>query len=117
MPSKKKKVDLEISETTAENPVPTSRVLIIDAMAVLQSMKKVPGMMAILNLKEAFLMRIRNMSNTYDEIRIAFDHYLKGSLNAKTRLTRSTSVAASQVSYDIHDKMSIKPFFFISDKE
>ena len=104
----KKIVDLEMSKTTAENPVPTSRVLIIDAMAVLQSMKKVPGMMAILDLKEAFLMRIRNMANTYDEIRIAFDHYLMGSLKAKTRLTRSTSVAASQVSYDIHDKMSIK---------
>ena len=41
---------------------PLCRVLIIDAMATLQGIKKSPGMTAIRHLKETFVKKIMNMS-------------------------------------------------------
>ena len=38
--------------------IPSTRVLIVDAMAILQGMKKIPGMITIGHLKKAFLNRI-----------------------------------------------------------
>ena len=94
-------------ESVSEIQVPTNRVLIIDAMAVLQCMKKTPGMTKICHLKEAFIKRISKMSNVYDEARVLFDRYIEGSLKAKTRAKRATSAAAASASYEVHDEMSI----------
>ena len=85
--------------------IPSTRVLIVDAMAILQ---KTPGMITICHLKKAFLNRITRMSRGYDEARIVFDHYLEESLKSKTRASRATSNAADNASYDVHDHMSIK---------
>ena len=85
-----------------------SHVLIVDAMAILQGMKKTPGMVTIWHLKEAFLKKVFNMSRNYDEVRVIFDHYLENSLKSKTRAVRATSDAASKAKYDVHDQMCIK---------
>ena len=82
--------------------IPTICVLMVDALAVLQCMKNTPGMTKIIHLKEAFITCIR-MFDGYDEARVPFDHYIEGSLKAKTRAKRATSV----VCYEVHDEMSI----------
>ena len=87
---------------------PLCRVLIIDAMATLQGIKKSPGMTAIRHLKETFVKKIMNMSRRYDEVRVLFDYYREDSLKSKTRASRATSVAASKASYDVNDQMCIK---------
>ena len=89
-------------------PPPLCRVLIIDAMATLQGLKKSPGMTAIRHLKETFIKKVMNMSRRYDEVRVLFDYYREDSLKSKTRASRATSVAASEASYDVHDQMCIK---------
>ena len=85
-----------------------ARVLIIDAMATLQGIKKSPGMTSIRHLKDAFVKKVMNMSRRYAEVRVLFDHYLEDSLKSKTRADRATSLAASKASYDVHDLMCIK---------
>ena len=61
------------------------RVLIVDAMAVVQSMKKTPTMKNLSNLQEAFIKRIKGMVVGYDECRVVFGRYLDQSLKNKTR--------------------------------
>ena len=51
------------------------RVLIVDAMAILQVMKKVSGMTRIAHLKKDFLNKILRLSRGYGEVRIVFYHY------------------------------------------
>ena len=63
-----------------------------------------PGMTKICHLKEAFIARISRMSSGYDEVRIHFDHYIKGSLKSKTKGKRATSAP----SYEVHDEMNIR---------
>ena len=60
------------------------------------------------HLKDAFLRKIINMSRSYSEVRVLFDHYIKGSLKSKTRANRATSEEASKAIYDVHDQMDIK---------
>ena len=113
---------MNLSNIHAE--IPPIRVLIVDAMAILQGMKKVPGMKMIAHLKKAFLNKILRLSKGYDEVRIysvgsdfsvikiievriVFDHYLKDNLKSKTRASRATSKQAEKASYDVHDNMSI----------
>ena len=52
------------------------RALVVDAMAVLQSMKKTPTMRTHADLKETFVKCIENMLNGFNEGRIIFDRYL-----------------------------------------
>ena len=92
-------------DSASEKQQPTNRVLIVDAMAVVQSMKKTPKMTKICHLKEAFVTRISRMSDNYDEVRVLFDRYVKDSLKAKTRAKRATS--SVPCSYEVHDEMSI----------
>ena len=44
-----------VMDSGPEMQIPTNRVLIVDAMAVLQCMKKTPGMTKIIHLKEAYI--------------------------------------------------------------
>ena len=53
---------------------------IVDAMAVLQSMKKTPSMVQLCHLQEAFLKRISVMMEEYIEGRVVFDRYESQSL-------------------------------------
>ena len=85
----------------------TIKVLIIDAMAVLQCMKKKNTMQTLSDLQDAFNERIQSMVSGYDEVRV-FDRYMDQSLKNKTRQKR----AATSVEYEIHPDtkltMSIK---------
>ena len=100
-------VDLQ-PPAPANSPVPTNQVLIVDAMAVSQSMDKLPGMIKICHLKEAFVRKIGRMTNVYDEARVVFDRSIEDSLKSQTRAKRATSTAAASASYDVHDQRSIK---------
>ena len=90
-------------ETTYRAP----RVLIIDAMAVVQCMNKAPGMTSIVHLMTAFNSRIERMVIGYREVQVIFDRYLEVGLNEKTRKKRATSVAVATAGHVVHDDMSI----------
>lgn len=79
------------------------RVLVVDAMAVLQSMKKTSSMRSLADLQEAFIKRIEWMLNGYSEGRIVFDRYLDQSLKNKTRQKRATT----HIDFEIHSKMKL----------
>ena len=79
----------ELSTDNHEDIRPDSssnRVIIIDAMAILQGMKKTSGMTTIGHLKKAFLDKIMRLSNEYDETRLIFDHYIEIVRNLKQEL-------------------------------
>ena len=80
----------------------TIKVLIIDAMAVLQCMKK-NTMQTLSDLQDAFNERIQSMVSGYDEVRVVFDRYMDQSLKNKTRQKR----AATSVEYEIHPDMNL----------
>ena len=71
-------------ETTDRAP----RVLIIDALAVVQCIKKTPIMTSIVHLKTAFNARIERMVSW--EVRVFFDRYVEVSLKQNTRKKRVT---------------------------
>ena len=79
------------------------RALVVDAMVVLQSMKKTPTIRTLADLKEAFVRRIENMLNGFNEGRIIFDRYLDQSLKNKTRQKK----AVTSTEYEIHPEMKL----------
>ena len=79
------------------------KVLIVDAMALLQSMKKAPKAKTILDLQQAFIKRIESMMLNYREGRIVFDRYLDESLKNKTRQKRATT----HTEFEIHPEMKL----------
>lgn len=79
------------------------RALVVDAMAVLQSMKKTPTMRTLADLRETFVRRIENMLHGFNEGRIIFDRYLDQSLKNKTRQKR----AVTSTEFEIHPEMKL----------
>jgi hypothetical protein len=79
------------------------RVVIVDAMAVLLSMKKTPAMKKLSDLAEAFIKRIEWMMIGYHEGRVVFDRYLDQSLKNMTRQKRSTT----STEFEIHPEMKL----------
>lgn len=80
-------------------------VIIIDGMAVVQSMKKSPDMKIFLNFKNAFVRRITRMVKAYDEAHIIFDRYdITHSLKRKTRAKRAQG---NEMEFAVHDEMAI----------
>lgn len=79
------------------------RVLIVDAMAVGQSLEKTPTMRRLSVLQQAFVERIEMMVFGYDGGRIVFDLYIDQSLKNKTRQKR----AATSTEFDIHPEMKL----------
>lgn len=84
-----------------------SRILIVNGMAIVQSIKKTPAMTTIRHLKDAFVKRITRMMNDYIEGRVIFDRYLKGSLKELTRAKRARSCNVVGIVYQVHDSMSV----------
>ena len=80
------------------------KVIIFDAMGILQSMEKTPAM-KVCHLKTAFIKRIKHLMIGYSEGRVLFDRYLDISLKNKTRAKRAQNI--SVIEFDIHDEMSI----------
>ena len=77
------------------------RIMIVDAMGVLHSIKKTSNMKTIKDLKNAFIKKIENMIGDYNIGHIVFDRYLEHSLKDKTRRKR----AKTETSYEVHDEM------------
>ena len=74
-------------------------------MAVVQCMKKGPGIKKIINFKDAFVKRITRMVKPYDEGRIIFDRYdIAQSLKQKTRAKRAQG---KEMEFATHDEMDI----------
>lgn len=82
------------------------KVCIIDAMAVVQSIKKGPQMETCADFAEAFVQSISKMMSTYAEGRVIFDRYQEESLKAQTRAKRSAG--SDPVKFKIHDATNIK---------
>ena len=61
------------------------KVLIIDAMPVLQSMKTTSTMQKLSDMQEAFIQRSAFRMIGYSEGRVVFDRYHDQSLKSKTR--------------------------------
>ena len=90
------------TEEQVDSPSHT-RVLVIDAMAVLQGLKKTASMQTLTDLIHAYTHRIRRLMQGYNECRVVFDGYLERSLKNKTR----TKTATTSVEYDIHRDMRL----------
>ena len=99
----------EDMETQAENPpvhVTREKVCIIDAMAIVQAIKKGPKMSTCSDFAKVFVRSITKMMEGYSEGRIIFDRYIEGSLKAQTRGKRAAGV--DPVKFIISDSTNIK---------
>ena len=85
----------------------TIKVLIIDATAVLQCMKK-NTIQTLSDLQDAFNERIQNMVHGYDEVRYVFDQYMDQSLNNKARQKTAATFVEYEIQSDMKLTMSIK---------
>ena len=70
------------------------RVLVVDAMAVLQSMKKTPAMRKLADLKESYVRRTETMLAGFSECRIVIGRYIDQCLKTKTR--QKTAVTSTE---------------------
>ena len=89
-------VPLQVADTAVEHthvdPAGESssyRVIIIDGMAVVNSVTKTEQMKTCQNFADAFLQIICNMAAQYDEVRLVFDRYIKTSLKEQMRTKRT----------------------------
>ena len=102
---------LHIADTSMEHalvdPVDTSshRVLIIDAMAVVNSVTKTERMKTCQDFADAFLQMICNMAAQYDDVRLVFDRYIKTSLKEQMRTKRTKGKSTY---YHVKDKTLIQ---------
>ena len=88
-----------------ENSNVNEDAIIFDGMAVLQSMKKTSAMTKIINLKTAFVKRMKRLMKGYTEGCIVFDKYLKASLKDKTCAKHAAKVSSTE--FMVHDEMNI----------
>ena len=82
---------------------PLSKVIVIDAMAVVQGIKKTASMKKLAHLVDAFIQRIERLIQGYESCRVIFDRYLDKSLKNYTRTKRATT----SIEYDIHLEMRL----------
>ena len=94
--------DQPIQSNTQSQAQPP-KVLIIDAMAILQTMKKTSTTQKLVDLQHAFIKRIESMMVDYSEGRVVFDRYQEKSLKGKTRQKR----ASTYVDYQVHPEMKL----------
>ena len=111
--------EFECPDTSQEKrynePSSCEKVLLVDAMATLQSMKKTPTLKTIGHLVKAYIKRVKDMLDPYKIGRILtdrhnFDRYIDQTLKSKTRQDRSVQ---NPVDYQIHYNMK----FVMSMKE
>ena len=97
-----------ISESTPEGSSTAPKVLIIDAMCVVNMVKKTSTekFTAALFASE-FLIKITKLSRPYDEVRIVFDQYIHKSLKESTRNKR-TKKAGPCIHYHVNDDTEIR---------
>ena len=83
-----------------------TKVIIIDAMCVVNMVVKTPEMTTSKHFASKFLQIIGGMSASYDEIRIVFDQYLPGMLKQTTRDRRT--MKTTSIHYHVNDDTEIK---------
>lgn len=83
-----------------------TKVIIIDAMCVVNMVVKTPEMTTAKHFASKFLQIIDGMSASYDEIRIVFDQYLPGMLKQTTRDRRT--MKTTSIHYHVNDDTEIK---------
>jgi hypothetical protein len=92
---------------TSDRPT-LKKVLIIDAMAVLQGITKTPAMLRLSDYLQIFIKRIEDMGSRYNEVHVIFDRYQDQSLKDKTREKGSTSSVEYRVHLDMKLTMTIR---------
>ena len=98
----------ESSVDSTQRSSPQESIAIIDAMAIVQSLKKTPTMKKMSDLLLVFCKKIENRAKGYSETRVVFDEYYDASLKAKTRAKRAKAKKANiGISYRINDHMSL----------
>lgn len=89
-----------------EPSVKLDKVIIIDAMAEVHSLHKLPLMKKITDLKREFVNRVKRVTNSYDEARVIFDRYdVEHNLKETTRNKKAKKTVPRY--YDVHDDMLI----------
>ena len=74
VPSKK---DISSSENLVyQHEISSERILIIDGMAVVNSVVKTEKMKTCADFAELFILIISSMAKDYDKVRVVFDRYL-----------------------------------------
>ena len=92
-------VETEISESTR-------KICIIDAMAVVQTIKKGTKMTTCADFAQAFVSVIKKILHEYDEGRVIFDRYIEHSLKSQTRVKRTSG--KDPVKFQVNDTTNIK---------
>ena len=72
-----------------QNETANDRILIIDGMAIVNSITKHDNMKTCADFAESFLSIICYMTQEYDEVRVVFDRYISPSLKSQTRSKRA----------------------------
>ena len=72
-----------------QNETANDRILIIDGMAIVNSITKHGNMKTCADFAESFLSIICYMTQEYDEVRVVFDRYISPSLKSQTRSKRA----------------------------
>ena len=88
---------------TTSTTVTVSKVLIIDAMAIIHPKKKTSKILTLNDLTLEFIKIIEEKLEKYDEGRIVFDRYIDMSLKNKTRQRRSKTLTE----YLLHPNMRL----------
>ena len=84
-------------------------VIVIDAMAILQGMRKKPSTKLFKNLYSDFLKIIDEMISPYNEARFVFDPYSdKKTLKDNTHKKRAAPGVLNSDGYDVHMEMPLK---------
>ena len=69
--------DISSSENLVyQHEIPSERTLIIDGMAVVNSVVKTENMKTCADFAESFILIISSMAKDYDKVRVVFDRYL-----------------------------------------
>ena len=88
------------------------RVALIDAMAVVQGIKKTPTMKKMSDFRDVFIKKVQRRAKGYSETRVLFDEYLDNSLKENTRVKRAeaknkTKNQPIEINYRINENRSL----------
>lgn len=97
-----------LTNHTSSTTVCASKVLILDAMAIIHPMKKSAKIRTLYDLQVEFIKLIEEKLDGYDEARIVFDRYIDLSLKNKTRQVRSKTSTEYLIHPEMRLTMSIK---------
>ena len=92
--------------TRTRSQEPRERVYVIDAMVVVQAIKKGPNINTCADLAETFVQTISKLMQGYSEGRVIFDRYIHNSLKTQTRAKRTSG--CDPVKFYISDSTNIK---------